>query len=344
MAEVLTYNMIMSKIKRSEIENLYLFYGSETFLIDEVISGIEKKVINPGFKSLNYIKIDGSNANYDSIVNACETMPFMDEKRMVVIDDCSFFKGKKSRDEAKDEGNVENLCSYFPSIPETTVLVLLANGEIDKRTKVYNCIKKNGDIVEFLPMKGQELTKWIIKEFEKLGKTIGVRDASYLGGRVSGGLDELKSEIDKLCSYTGKNNHIAKEDIDLVVSKSMELNIFQLVDSISMRNSGRALMILNDLMSDSEPAIRILAMITRQYRLLLNSKLLSGKGYSDQEIAQKLGVKPFVVSNLKRISNNYSEKQVEDRLRHCLHMDIAMKTGAMEERIALETLIVEFAK
>lgn len=340
----LNYDSIITNIKNNDIKNLYLFYGSETFLINDAVARMEKKVVNPGFKNLNYMKVDGSVAAYDLIVNACETLPFMDEKRMVIINNCTFFKSRKSRDGSdKDDGRFEELCGYFSQMPDTTVLVLIAGEEIDQRTKIFNSIRKFGVVVEFSPLKGQELVKWITGQFDKRNKKIARTEALYMADRVSGGLDDIVNEIDKICSYTGKKEGIEKSDIDAVVSKSLEANIFQLVDSISMKNPGRALLTLNDLLLDLEPVPKILAMIVRQYRLLLNAKLLSGKGYTSSEISHKLGVSPFVASNMLKISGNYTEEQIEVRFKRCLDIDAAIKTGKMNERIAIESLIVEFA-
>ena len=77
--------------------------------------------------------------------------------------------------------------------------------------------------------------------------------------------------------------------------------------------------------------------------LMLSTKLLVQKGYSTPEIAGKLGQRPFVIEGLVKLSYNYSEEQIEKRLKRCLDMDIAIKTGKMDQRIAVEYLVVEFA-
>jgi len=341
----MTYDSIVSDINKGKINNLYLLFGAENFFIRDVLSRIEEKVINPAFRSLNYIKFDGSSVTYDTMVNACETLPFMDEKRMVVIADCFFFKSKKSKkDEALGEEQPEDLCQYFSHIPENTILVLTAGDDVDKRKKVFNSVKKSGCAVEFGPIKGQELLRWIGTEFKKHGKTIGRSESQYLADMVASNLENMENEIAKLCSYVGSNGSISKSDIEAVVSKSFEMNIFQLVDSISSKNPGQALLILNELLLDFEPAAVIMSMITRQFRLILNAKLLVKKGYSSAEVASKLGTMPFVASNMIRVSNNYSEEQIEKKLKRCLYTDIAIKTGKIEQRTGIELLIVELGQ
>ena len=122
------------------------------------------------------------------------------------------------------------------------------------------------------------------------------------------------------------------------------MNIFQLVDSVAGRKPGQALKILNELILNGEPIPIILTMIIRQYRLMLNSKLLSMKGYSGSEISRNLSLNPYVGSKIIQLSSKYTVDQLEQRLKMCLNADYSIKTGNTEQRIAVECLIVEFAK
>jgi DNA polymerase-3 subunit delta len=340
------YDGIILDIKKNNIKRLYLFYGQERYLVDDIVSNMKSSILNDAFKSLNYIKLEGSTLNFDIIVNACETLPFMDDKKIVIIDEHNLFKGKKAsggnNDFACNSKSMDELCSYIQEIPDTTVLIFIAGEEVDKRSKLYKCIKKNGDVIECTPLKGEKLTKWIEKEFRKSNKKISKSDALYISERASMSLEYLINEINKVCSYIGDRTQVSKQDIDEVVPKSLELNIFQLVDSISTNKTEKALTIFNDMLLDSEPIPVILSMIIRQYRLILNTKLLMESGYSSAEIAGKLGVPTFVISNMQRMSSSFSVKQLEDRLNGCLEADMAIKTGKMDQRIAMEMLIVKF--
>lgn len=341
----LKYNSIISDIESNNIRNLYLFYGSETILIRDMVLKIKNKLIDPDFESLNFIKLDGSNLDYDALINACETLPFMNGRKVVVIEDCQFFKHSKNEKGSRkgDYGN-SDIAGYLGRIPETTVLILVAGTEVDKRTRIYNAIKKNGDITEFGMLKDNELVSWIVNGFKRMGKKISPSDALHLTGRISGNLEDIQNEMNKLASYVGEGTTVTRQDIDTVVHKSLEMNIFQLVDSVSAKSPGSALIILNELLLDGEPIPVVLVMIARQYRLLLNSKLLLKKGYSRTEIAKKLALKPYIASKMIQLSNKYSEAQIECRLRKCLDADAAIKTGTMDQRTAVEMLIVDFAK
>lgn len=345
MPDILNYTDIIKNIRGNIIKNLYLFYGPEVLLINEAIAAIHKKLINPSFDSLNFIKLEGPSATADAIINACETLPFFDQRKIVLVNDCDFLKGKTAGGEDAGGGRgAEELIKYLSNIPRACVLIFTAGDSIDKRKKIYNAIKKNGDIVEFDHLKTQELLSWIAAAFKKSGKKISRADALYLSENISGDLENFSREIDKVCSFAGARPDISKDDIDSVVSKSLESNIFKLVDYVSSRRPDRALSILNDLILSSEPIPVILTMIIRQYRLLLNIKLLQEKGFSAVDISHELKLKQFVVNNLYKISRNYTSSQIEERLNQCLEADIAIKNGKMNPRYALESLIVTFSK
>lgn len=82
MADNLTYSSIVNNIRENKINNLYLFYGSESLLIKDAMNRIEKKILNPSLKDINFIKFEGSVSAIDAIINACETLPFMDSKKI----------------------------------------------------------------------------------------------------------------------------------------------------------------------------------------------------------------------------------------------------------------------
>ncbi|KPU44133.1 DNA polymerase III subunit delta [Oxobacter pfennigii] len=344
MADIFTYDSLIDSVNEGNIKKLYLFYGSELILINEALSALERKAVKPDFKSLNYSKLDASDIAYDTLVNACETMPFMDERRMVVINNCSLFKSKRQRKEDNfEDTDIDDLCTYIASIPETTVLVFTAGKEIDRKKKIYNTVKKHGCIAEFNFPQGNELLSFVVREFKRLNKIIGKAEISYLISRVPGSLNDILNEIKKISSYIGERGEIKREDIDAVVVNTLEMNVFQLVDSVSLKNPSKALYILNELIIESQPIPVILSMIIRQYRMLLNIKLMTQKGYSNAEISQKLSLNIYVVSGIKKILPNYSEDQIIKRLKRCLDADLAIKTGRMDSRITIEALIVELA-
>jgi DNA polymerase-3 subunit delta len=84
----------------------------------------------------------------------------------------------------------------------------------------------------------------------------------------------------------------------------------------------------------------LLGMIVRQFRIMIQVKELNGQGLNQQEIAAKLKLHRFVVKKAVRQAMNFSMEQLEAIYRKLLETDIAIKTGQMDEVLALDMLVV----
>src|SRR5690606_4085939 len=114
------YKEIMDCIKKNEIKNLYLFYGEEIYLIDSVLEKLKARLVEPNFEQLNFTIIEAKEASYEKIIDACETLPFMAEKKLVYVKGLDIFQGKsKFFSESEEKYFIE----YITRIPQSTTIV-----------------------------------------------------------------------------------------------------------------------------------------------------------------------------------------------------------------------------
>ncbi|KPU27916.1 DNA polymerase III subunit delta [Caloranaerobacter sp. TR13] len=344
----MSYKQILNDIKNNDLKRVYLIYGKENYLIDWIINEIKEKYIDKNFESLNYVHLDGKEVGVDSIVNACETLPFMSDKKIVIIENLVFLTGGKLNDK-EDE---QRLNEYISKVSNFTCLIFVVREEkIDNRKKLVKNIKKVGQVIELSKIKGEDLARWVSKTFSKYNKKITQKDimyfienTGYLEYSSNKTLYDLENEIIKTCNYLGCREQVKTEDIDKVLVRSLENNIFKLVDSVGQKRTDRALTLLNEMILNNEPIQLILHMVIKQIRLLFMAKLLEGKGYSQGVIAQKLGVQNFVVKKLIEQSRNFEIEELQSAFERCLKIDESIKKGQIENRLALEMLIVEFSR
>ena len=116
------------------------------------------------------------------------------------------------------------------------------------------------------------------------------------------------------------------------------------MDALAEGKSEKAVFFLRDMLLAGEPEIRILFMIIRQYRLMLQAKLLHTKGYTAKAIVQKTGWHPFVAKKVLQQSRSYSGSELEQALRFLLELDIRLKTTQLSARYLLETAILRLSK
>lgn len=345
----MNYSKLVKEIKTGKIQNIYLLFGQEQYFCKEAVKLLEEFVIHPSFRDLNYEYMEGDNITVQRIENACETLPFMDEKRLVILKNFSLLQGGKASKEEKEQGKY--LVEYIRRVPRSTCLVFWQSENIDKRKKIFQAIKKAGGVWEFEKLKSMELEKWIEKHLREKSKAIQrpalhffMENGDYLSKNSTKTLIDIVNEINKMIDYVGDKKNITIEDIEKILPRKLENDIFKMVDAIGQKNRKVSLKLLNDMLKEGESEIKILFMIARQFRILIQCKELRTKGYSPKEIANKLHMMPFIVN--KGISQSkYFDRDILKKAMHStLEMDLKIKTGRMNERLALEMLIYEYTR
>lgn len=326
-------------IKSKDARGPILIFGEEKNWVKESIK-LVYDIIN-SFPEINIIEIDGETVTYDEIINSCETLPFMSDKKLVYIKNPYFLLKTNNSPTAEIS---ELLTKYITRIPEEVILLIGVIGETDTRNKVVTAIKNSGTLVEYKKIKGDELHKWVMDEFDKYGKTISKADLIYMISEIGSSTESLETEIDKLCSYAIEEEVINKRHIDNIVYKSLESNIFKMVDSISRRDAEKALTILKNLLFQREDHLRILGMIIRQYRMLYLVKQNMEQNKPNSEIEKSLKLTGFTLQNFMKQARVYGSRELMKSLNKCLDTDFNIKMGKYQPEMALELLIVELCK
>lgn len=154
-------------------------------------------------------------------------------------------------------------------------------------------------------------------------------------------MEALMNEIQKLIAYKYEQNNITKEDIDLICTKSLEAKIFDMLDAMCNKDVNKALEIYNNMIILKEAPIKILVMIIRQFRLLIQTKYLLMQGYNSKDIADRLNQRLFIVNGLINQCKNFSYQSLIQAFEQCLETDLAIKTGISQT--AIELLIIKYS-
>ena len=335
----MSLEILKKQIKENSLQNVYLLYGAEEYLIKYYINTITKLVVNPENMEMNYISFDGK-TDVDTIIANCETLPMFSEKKLVIAKNSGLFKSKKgdAAGGSEKKATKDKLAEYLENMPSYTCLILVES-DIDKRLKLVNAIKKYGLVVELEYQKPADLVKWVIKAFRNYNKSIEQMPASYLVENSEYSMTELLNEIEKIINFVGEKSQIIIDDIEMVCSKTIKSRIFDLTDAISERNMSKALTLLSDMAALKEPMQKVLFMIIRQIRMLYRIKLLRQKGLRDDLVAKQLGLTPYVASKVMNISKNLDISTLEKAMYYSLELDESIKTGKITDRIAIELLI-----
>jgi DNA polymerase-3 subunit delta len=199
--------------------------------------------------------------------------------------------------------------------------------------------RRRGFVKLFELPQDRHLPSWIDRRAQAKGANLSSEATRLLAVLVGTDLRLLDQEIDKLYLYAGERQ-ITTQDVRALVSRARQESIFDLVDCVGRRETDRALVLLHRMLDAGEAPLYLLAMLARQIRILIQVKDLQGRGLGKNEIAGELRLHPYVVEKGMAQAWNFSLSQLEAAHHNLVETDWAIKTGGLEDLVALDLLVV----
>jgi len=324
---------------------VYIFHGDDEYATGQALAGIESQMGDPSTADMNTTHLDGRSLNLDELVRATRSMPFLAERRLVVLSDpLGSMKSSKARDKFKN---------ILESVPPTTALVILISKPLvdprDRRKGKTHWLEKlagtqEGKVFlrEFSLPKGPQMASWIRGQAKERDGDFSHPAAALLGSFVGDDPRLAVQEIEKLLAYVNYQRPVEPDDVEYLVAYAGETSIFDMVDALGARNGRDAQRLLHRLLEGDEP-LRLFGMVVRQFRLLLLTRELLDAGYRDTEIASAIKSPPFVVRKLMGQVRNFSLPQLEAIYHKLLDIDEAIKTGKTDGDVALDVFVAALA-
>ena len=304
---------------------IYLIYGNKDYRINEEIKKITKNI-----DKINITKYDLNTDDIKDIINDAETYSLFQEKKAIIIENANMFTGSTSKDADIIEKYIEN------ENPQTTLILTVRGEKIDSRKKITKLLQKKGKIIEL--NEDINIDNLINKEFKDY--KIDNKTLMLFKNRVGTNPLIIENEINKIKLYKD-NNEITEEDILKVTSKTVEIDIFKLIDDIVKRNKEEGIEIYHEMLKLNEEPLKIVIMLANQCRIMYQSKELMLKGYTEKDIASLLKIHPYRVKLAQQNSRNYSSKTLLKYLNELADIDIGIKTGKINKDLALELFILK---
>lgn len=320
------------------MKNVILLYGEEKLLINEEINKIKQKIVPAHLETMNYIPVDGKNTSQEEILNACQTVPLLTEKKLVVVYDTPFFESARGSQEKSSEMQNDFL-NMLGKVPDYTILIFTAS-KVDKRKRAFKAIKSKGIVREFNQLSLKDKALWIQNRVKLYGKNIDLKTAYYIAEHT-GNLNQTDNELKKIAAFLKDKQCIEDEDLSKIFYKSLEGNIFEMMDFIGMKNPTGAIEIINRLINQGEKAVVILYMISKHMMDLITVKTMEGLSF--QDIKSESGMHPFVLKKALKQSKNFTLDELKRSLKLCQQLDTDIKTGKIKDVLGLELLVAEIS-
>jgi len=332
----MNYENILKLTKQEKIYPIYLLYGNENYLKEDISKKFRNRLIDSAYRELNYKVFYGEKLSINEVINDLETLPMISKHKLLIIKEAEKIN---KNDETK-------LINYFnrPSLENnfSTLIIIYKEGRPNK--KLITAIKRVGVAVNFSLTDKSKLTLWIKSKFRKSDKKITQEALFYLQSIVDSDLGRLFNEIEKIDIYTKDQKIIEKEDVMITIGGSEAVNIFKVLDAIGDKDIKNAMGGLVKLNQGNLHHLSIFAMIYRQIKLIFQTKLLLTKGFNFKEVEKKLKLPYFVVEKIIKQSKKYTFKEICKSYELLNIADLEFKDSQKEPKIILEELVVKIIK
>lgn len=318
-------------IKTGQLKQIYLLYGAEAYLKKQYRDKLKNAMVAPD-DNMNFTAFEGKDINAKEVIDLAETMPFFAERRVILIENSGFFKN-----------SAEEMAEYLKQVAPATHFIFVEE-EVDKRSKMYKAVKNAGKIVEFATQGEELLTRWILGRLKREGKNITGNVMKLFLSKTGSDMSNIDKELEKLICYTMEKDVIETSDVEAVVTEQISNKIFDMVNAVAEHDQRKALDYYYDLLALKEPPMRIMFLITRQFQILFHVKDMTMKRLDQHTIAQKAGIPDFAVRRNQAQARGFSLEQLEQALRDGAAYEEAVKTGKMNDQMAVELFLLTYSR
>lgn len=324
----------MAASDMDKLRPVYLVWSTEELLVEEGVARLRALVAASGEEQMDTDVFDGAEADAADVVARCNTLPFLSERRLVVI-----------RDIEKMPAAGQAVLADYASDPAPFTTLVLAAGKPDKRTRLYKALDEAGWVSEFKAPKRAgfgrpgEYGARVVEMFTARGKRIGRQAAEQLVESVGEDLRRLSVEIGKACAYVGDAETVTVADVEAVLSLAAPTSVWDFLDAFGERNVREALKLLAGLLSEGETPMGLWGLTLMHLRRLLAARAMLDRGDRTQAIMVELGLKSeWHCRKIEGQARRFSAEELERALCDAAATEADMKTSR-DARLALERWI-----
>lgn len=329
----MNYEDVLNLIKQEKTSPVYLLYGEENYLKEDILKKCRNRLLDSACRELNYKIFYGDKLTINEVINDLETLPMISKHKLVVIKEA----------EKINKNDEKKLVNYFNKLSLgnkfSTLIIIYKEGRPGK--ELITAIKRVGISANFSNADKVKLPLWIKSKFSQSNKKITQEALFYLQSIVSSDLARLFNEIEKIDIFTKNQKIIEKEDVMMTIGGSESVNIFKVLDSIGDRDIENAVEGMVKLNQSDLHHLSIFAMIYRQIKLILQTKLLLESGFNFKEVEKVLKLPYFVVEKIIKQSKKYTFKEIGKSYELLNIADLEFKDSQKEPKIILEELVVK---
>lgn len=322
-----------SHLETASAAPVYLFKGEAVLLMEEAWKKLLAKIVPAKAQRFNGERLQARDHSAAAILEKLKSLPMFGTERLVMVQGI----------EAWPKQQQEAILSYLEQ-PYPTACLVLATSQKKGLEKLEAAVASVGIVVGFAAPTERDTPRWLQERVRLQNKKLSFKAASLLFEQVGLDMYRLERELDKLVAYVGNREVIEVDDVKEAVSYQRSFSIFELLRFVSRCERRRAVHSLRNLIRAGEPPLAILALMSRQIRILWQSKDALANGLSISELSRRLHLPQFVVKNYAQESSLFSEAEL-----HKIHIaireaDLALKGTGTNPELIMENLVLKISQ
>jgi DNA polymerase-3 subunit delta len=320
---------LIREARAGRFRPVHVLTGTEHFLVERAVRLLKVATVGEGPRGFNDDVFHGKGVAAQVIVRAAKTMPMMAAARFVLVRDADELAAAE----------LDQLATYLGEPSPSTCLVLTAE-KLDGRTRFAKAAQKSGALTEARELKGDALRGFALRETKERGHALAHDAADALVDSIGTDLSALDDAIERLSLYVGAGKPITLETVEACITRVRVDTIWALVDSVGLRDGRRAIRATRSLLADREPPLKILAMLSRQLRMVGKMRDALADGLRGPDAAKAAGALPFKARELETSAKRFSGPDLEAAFRVLADTDLALKGSRVPPEIALESAVL----
>lgn len=316
------YIELKSSLK-TNVNNGYALIGMDEFLLNKSCELIFN-ALSLQMPTLNYVKFIGESIDFLEVVKFLNTMPVFDDKKLAVVN----LNVKTS------VLNVLSLLEYLKNPNKQAILVLVL-GENDKEFK--NIIPQLM-VVDCNRLPEKFIDNFILSELNKYQIQIEYNALKTLKDYCVCDLTKITTELSKLVSFVSDKKLVSYLDVELLVNKTVEFQIYELTENMAKKNKEKVFEILNSLRAKKETFKTLLPLIYNHFRRLFHVAISKS---NKSELSALLGVKEYAITVAFNQSKLFSKRSLKQIVDVCDNLDYELKQGIISADYAIDYLVLK---
>lgn len=350
---------------------VYILRGDDREKIESVIQQFFEQLGDVNMAEMNTNRLDGKSADLNDLRAAALALPFLTERRLVIVEDAlsKYRRGKLQQNEDSTDGEGEEtpdkrslFVDFLAGLPPSTALVLVIPDQRKnrKRNDVWETYwvslndkhwliqwakgaQSRATIVDCALPTEREMAHWIGEKVQEFGGNFTPQARQVLAQYVGNDTQRAAQEINKLLTYVNFSRQVTQDDVEILCMNEQQASVFEMVDAIGQRDGKTASRLFHQLLEDMDFTYDLFPLVIRQFRLLIQAREILDFGGTKRDLYSIPGLLPFLVQKIYDQAQKFDLPELEKIHHHLLQIDLGEKMGRMPGEIALDILIAQLA-